>query len=93
VQYSVATLGHALLALTLLVGLHLASANVVKTAMLIPTTLVAMFMFSWKGDISWTLGGVMAAGSMVGGILGARVATNSRARQATFWLLVVVISA
>lgn len=83
---------YALLALTLLVGLNLASANAVKTAMLIPTTLVAMLVFSWKGEISWTLGGVMAAGSVVGGILGARVATNVRAKRATFWLLVVVIS-
>jgi uncharacterized protein len=82
-----------LLALTLLVGLGLTQANAVKTAILIPTTLIAMAVFAWKGDISWTLGAVMGAGSLVGGILGARLASSPRAKKAVFHLLVVVISA
>lgn len=84
---------YALLVLTLLVGLNLASANAVKTAILIPTTLIAMLVFAWNGNIAWTLGGVMAAGSLVGGLLGARVAASPQAKQTVFWLLVVVISA
>lgn len=84
---------YVLLALTLLVGLDLTHANAVKTAILIPTTLIAMVVFAWKGDIAWTLGAVMGAGSLVGGILGARVATSPGAKKAVFWLLVVVISA
>lgn len=84
---------YVLLALTLMVGLNLTHANAVKTAILIPTTLIAMAVFAWKGDIAWTLGAVMGAGSLVGGILGARVATSPGAKKAVFWLLVVVISA
>jgi uncharacterized protein len=84
---------YALLVLTLMVGLNLSNANAVKTAILIPTTLIAMLVFAWKGDIAWTLGGVMAAGSLVGGLLGARVVTNPQAKPMVFRLLVVVISA
>jgi hypothetical protein len=35
----------------------------------------------------------MGAGSIAGGVLGARLATSPQARKWVFWLLVVVISA
>src|SRR3954469_17976328 len=40
-----------LLALTLAVGLHLTRANAIKSAVLVPTTLVAMIVFAYKGDV------------------------------------------
>lgn len=82
-----------LLALTLAVGLNLIHANAVKSFILIPVTVVAMLVFACKGDIEWTLGAVMGAGSIIGGMLGARLATSANARKWVFMLLVTVISA
>lgn len=82
-----------LLALTLVVGLPLIAANAIKSATLVPTTIVAMIVFAYKGNINWTLGAVMGVGSIAGGILGARLATSHHARKSVFLLLVVVISA
>jgi uncharacterized membrane protein YfcA len=82
-----------LLALTLVVGLPLVHANGIKSAALVPTTLIAMLVFAYKGNIDWTLGAVLGAGSVVGGILGARLATSVQARKWVFVLLVVVICA
>jgi uncharacterized protein len=80
-----------LLALTLVVGLPLVNANAIKSAVLVPTTLVAMAVFAWRGDINWTLGAVMGVGSIVGGLLGARLAASPAARVWVFRLLVIVI--
>jgi uncharacterized membrane protein YfcA len=82
-----------LLALTLVVGLPLIHANAIKSAVLVPTTLIAMLVFAYKGNIDWTIGAVMGIGSIVGGILGAKLATSPQARKWVFVLLVVVISA
>ena len=82
-----------LLALTLAVGLPLVHANAVKSAALVPTTIIAMVVFAYRGNVDWTLGAVMGAGSLAGGILGAQLATSPQARKWVFLLLVVVISA
>ena len=80
-----------LLALTIVVGLPLANANAVKSAALVPGTLIAMAVFAYKGNIDWTLGAIMGVGSIAGGILGAKLTTSPQARRWIFWLLVVVI--
>ena len=80
-----------LLALTLVVGLPLIQANAIKSAALVPATVVAMIVFAAKGNIDWTLGAILGVGSVVGGILGARLATSPYARTWVFRLLVVVI--
>jgi uncharacterized membrane protein YfcA len=82
-----------LLALTLVVGLPLIQANAIKSAALVPATIVAMIVFAAKGDVDWTLGAILGAGSIVGGILGARLAASPHARTWVFRLLVVVILA
>jgi uncharacterized protein len=82
-----------LLALTLVVGLPLVSANAIKSAVLVPVTLVAMGVFAWRGDIAWTLGIVMGIGSIVGGLLGAHLAASPASRVWVFRLLVMVICA
>ena len=81
-----------LLALTLLVGLPLISANAIKSAVLVPSTIIAMLVFAYKGNIDWTLGAAMGLGSIVGGVFGAKLATSPQARKWVFALLVVVIS-
>jgi len=82
-----------LLALTLVVGLPLVNANAIKSAALVPTTLVAMAVFAYQGDINWTIGAVMAVGSIAGGVLGARLATSPAARKWVLRPLVIVICA
>jgi uncharacterized membrane protein YfcA len=82
-----------LLALTLAVGLPFIHANAVKSAVLVPTTIVAMLVFAFKGNIDWTLGAIMGAGSIAGGVLGAQWAMSPQARKWVFWLLVLVICA
>jgi uncharacterized membrane protein YfcA len=77
-----------LLALTLVVGLQ---ANAIKSATLVPATLVAMVVFAYHGNVNWTLGAIMGAGSIAGGLLGARLAASPAARVWVFRLLVVVI--
>lgn len=82
-----------LLALTLAVGLSLTPANAIKSAVLVPTTLVAMIVFAYKGSVDWTLGSIMGTGSVAGAYLGARLATSPTAKKYVFHLLVLVISA
>src|ERR1700730_18337824 len=82
-----------LLALTLIVGLPLVHANAIKSAVLVPATIVAMIIFAYKGNIDWTIGAVIGVGSVGGGILVARLATLPQARKWCFLLLVAVISA
>lgn len=80
-----------LLALTLAVGLPVAGANAVKSVILIPTSLVAVLLFAADGDIDWRVGAVLAIGSIVGGLLGARLATAEAAKVWVYRILVLVI--
>lgn len=84
---------YVLLALTLTVGLPLVQANAIKSAVLVPTTVVAMLVFAYRGDIDWTLGAALGLGSIVGGILGARLSMSPEASKWIFRILVFVICA
>jgi uncharacterized membrane protein YfcA len=81
-----------LLALALAVGLPLVKANALKSAMLIPTAVVAMAVFAAKGNVDWTIGAVMALGSLFGGVVGARWAASAEGRTWVFRILVFVIA-
>lgn len=80
-----------LLALTLLTGLELITANAVKSALLVPTTIVAMGVFAYAGALDLTLGAATGAGSIIGGVAGARLAASPASRRWVFRLLVTVI--
>ncbi len=80
-----------LLGLVLAVRLPLVAANATKNLLLVPTTLVAMAIFASRGSIDWEIGGVMAAGSVAGGLIGARLAMSVAAKKWIVGLLVVVI--
>jgi hypothetical protein len=82
-----------LLALTLAVGLSLGQSNAVKSAALIPTSIIAIAVFAFKGNLDWTLGLITGAGSIAGGLLGARLAAHETAKKWVFRLLVLVILA
>jgi uncharacterized membrane protein YfcA len=81
-----------LLALVIVVGLPLVKANALKSAVLVPTAVVAMGVFAIKGDIDWTIGAIMGVGSILGGWLGARWAASPGGRVWVFRILVVVIA-
>jgi uncharacterized membrane protein YfcA len=81
-----------LLALVLVVGLPLVKANALKSAVLIPTAIVAMAVFAVKGNVDWAIGAVMGVGSILGGWLGARWAASPGGRVWVFRILVVVIA-
>ena len=82
---------YVLLILVLAVRLPLISANAIKNFILVPTTLVAMIIFASKGSIDWELGGLMASGSVVGGLLGARLSVSEQAKKWIIGLLITVI--
>ena len=82
-----------LLALTLAVGLPLVHANAIKSVALVPTTLVAMAVFAFKGNIDWTIGALMGAAASPAASWRARLAASPMARTWMFLLLVIVISA
>lgn len=82
-----------LLALTLGVSLPLIQSNAVKSAALIPTSIIAIVVFAMKGNLDWTLGLITGAGSIAGGLLGARLASHEPAKKWIFRLLVAVILA
>lgn len=82
-----------LLALTLMVGLNLVHANAIKSVVIAAATAMALLVFSYKGQVDWTLGAFLGVGGLIGGILGAKISMSPNAKRYVFALLVVVISA
>jgi hypothetical protein len=82
---------YVLLILVLAVRVPLIQANAIKNFVLVPTTLVAMIIFASRGSVDWQLGGLMAVGSLVGGLLGARLSVSEQAKKWIIGLLITVI--
>jgi uncharacterized membrane protein YfcA len=80
-----------LLVLMLVCNYALPRANALKVLLIAITTLVPIVMFSSAGDIFWTAGALMSAGSLPGEHLGAKLSSHRRAREWVFRLLVAVI--
>lgn len=80
-----------LLVLMLVCNYDLPQANALKVLLIAVTTLVPIAMFASADDIFWTAGALMSAGSLLGGHVGARLSSHTRAREWVFWLLVAVI--
>ena len=80
-----------LLVLVLAVGLTLVEANAIKNFVTLLATSAAMLVFVEHQSVDWRIGGLMGIGSLVGGLLGARVAISEHARRWIVSLLVVVI--
>jgi len=80
-----------LLVLILLFRFDLPRANALKVVLLATTTLAPIVLFSQRGDIWWTEGLLLSAGSVLGGYLGARLSARPPARLWVFRILVAVI--
>lgn len=80
-----------LLVLILVCGFPLAQANALKVVILAVTTAIAIAMFASDGEMRFAEGGVLAAGSIVGGYFGARLSSHPSAHRWAFRLLVLAI--
>lgn len=81
-----------LLVLMLVCAYPLAEANAIKVFLIAVSTFAAIMLFWNQGDIRWTEGIVLSAGSVIGGIWGARLTCSDKARFWAFRLLFLVIS-
>jgi len=74
-------------------GVHesLNRSNVLKQILAFVINLVAAVLFAFSGKVWWGLAGLMAAGSLVGGVLGGRVA--GRLNPDRFRMVVVSVGA
>jgi len=80
-----------LLVLILLFGYDLPHANALKVFLAMTTTLVPIVLFARAGDIWWTEGLLLSAGSLLGGYFGAKLSSQEQARTWVFRILVAVI--
>lgn len=82
---------YVLLALIVFVRLPLVKANAYKNLVIFVTSAIALGVFARNGEVNWEIGGVMAIGALLGGLMGARFALNPIAKVWTFRLLVSII--
>jgi uncharacterized membrane protein YfcA len=80
-----------LFALVLGVGYDLVRANAVKSLILLASSVIAVAIFIAEDEIDWTAGAALAAGSVIGAQVGARIAVSPRARVWIFRMLLLVI--
>jgi len=84
-----AGVGFLILVLTTLTGFDLVRGNAVKVLCILPFTLVALGIFASQGQVAWLQGLVLAAGTVLGGQVGVRLAVVKGHR----WLRGVVTGA
>ena len=82
-----------LLTLTLLGGLGLAQANVMKVFLMGLSGLFSLVLFTGYDTVNWSAAAPLAFGSVVGSVIGCRLALGSKAKQWIYWSLVAAISA
>ena len=68
-----AGVGFLILAATSFAGLDLVRGNAVKVLSVLCFTSVSLALFAWQGRVDWGLGLTLAAGTIVGGLAGARL--------------------
>lgn len=68
-----AGVGFLILAATTAAGLDLVRGNAVKVLTVLCFTALSLALFAWNGRVDWLMGLVLAAGTTLGGLLGARL--------------------
>ncbi len=68
-----AGVGFFILAVTTMAGLDLVRGNAVKVLSVTAFTIVALGIFAWQGKVDWPMGLALAAGTVLGGLLGVRL--------------------
>jgi len=77
--------------LVLSVGYDLIKANVLKILIVLVYTLFILPVFLWKGQINFSIGLILAAGSMVGAYLASRFAVSWGPKFVRYILLIVIL--
>ena len=80
-----------LMVLVLSMRMTLKTANAYKNLIIFSVTSLSMIVFVIDGNINWEYAVLLAAGSMVGGYVGAKFAMHELAKKWTFRLLVGLI--
>jgi len=81
-----------LAALVLLGGLEPVRANARKVLLVAGLTAPALAIFIWAGLVDWIAGGLLAVGSLAGGLVGSRLTLGAGARLVWGALVVVVLA-
>jgi hypothetical protein len=68
-----AGVGFLILAATTVAGLDLVRGNAVKVLTVLCFTVLALVLFAVNGRVDWLMGGTLAAGTLLGGLVGARL--------------------
>jgi hypothetical protein len=68
-----AGVGFLILAATTVAGLDLVRGNAVKVLTVLCFTVLALALFAINGRVDWLMGGSLAAGTLLGGLVGARL--------------------
>ena len=69
-----AGVGFFLLAATSIAGMDLVKGNAAKVLLVLLFTTVSMIIFAWEGKVHWPMGLTLAAGTVLGGLVGVRMA-------------------
>ncbi|MBI4539770.1 MAG: sulfite exporter TauE/SafE family protein [Gemmatimonadetes bacterium] len=84
-----AGVGFLILAVAAALGLDLVVGNALKVLLVLVYTPVAFGLFALSGNVDWGMGGVLAAGTLIGALVGVRLAVLKGHR----WVRRVVIAA
>lgn len=68
-----AGVGFMILAVTSAGGLNLIRGNALKVTLVLAFTLPALALFTWSGKVDWAMGLALAAGNLLGGLMGVRL--------------------
>lgn len=68
-----AGVGFLILAATTYGGLDLVRGNALKALTILVLSAVSLILFAWQGKVHWGLGLTLAAGTMIGGLVGVRL--------------------
>ncbi len=81
-----AGVGFLMLAATSFAAIDLVRGNAVKVLTAFCFTALSLLIFAWQGKVDWPMGAALAAGNLIGGLFGARLAVA----KGHAWLKVVV---
>lgn len=80
-----------LAALVLLAHFPIREANAIKVLTMGLPSLMAVIIFTMKGDINWAWAVPLSAGGIVGSLIGAKLSIGPNASKWIFWVLVTVL--